>query len=320
MGGKFNTTYDDIKNLNKIILECSNFITEKNINFGKDYHDLRSEALGLCNDYKVLMDAIIHDDNISYINAGLLDIYISELKNFSGGFLHATDGNFLKNYLKDIISSLRKILNIMRQFEDEIRNNKVDSKIAYLDETIKNVSELTEQVKNLNTHDIYEKAAVENQKKSDNFRMAFILLIMLSIVLVWFCSITQSYFGLMDYNYWFFKGTLVLTSITLITYFLKESVKYQKMADQCKQTKLELEAFPSFVASFTTEDPKIIEIRRELALKYFGRDLINNDNDNDKAEASNVLTDQMKNTTELVKATTEAIKNLHVKGRVDNAE
>ena len=34
---------------------------------------------------------------------------------------------------------------------------------------------------------------------------------------------------------------------------------------------------------------------------------------NDKAEASNIITDQMKNTTELVKATTEAIKNLNTK-------
>lgn len=312
----FDTTYADIKKLNTIVYDCETFINNKKSNFDSEYVGLKEYSLSLCQEYKELIDWFIQEDCINYINMGLLDIYFSEVKSASGSFLHSSSIDNLKNYLNIIIVNLNKVLRIIKQVEDDLKNAKLDIRIAHLDEGIKNVSELKEKIKNLSTHDIYEQAAVENQKKSDNFRMAFILLIMLSIVLVWFCSITQSYFGLKDYNYWFFKGTLVLTSITLITYFLKESVKYQKMADQCKQTKLELEAFPSFVASFTTEDPKIIEIRRELALKYFGRDLINND----KAEASNVLTDQMKNTTELVKATTEAIKNLNVKGRVDNAE
>ncbi|MDF9439507.1 hypothetical protein O9Y77_17270, partial [Acinetobacter baumannii] len=170
--------------------------------------------------------------------------------------------------------------------------------------SIKDVNELKEQIKNKDTHDIYEIAANENQDRADNSRMAFIILIIFSIIIVWFCSVTKTYFGLKDYDYWFFKGTLILTSVTLITYFLKQSVKYQKIADQCRQTKMELEAFPSFVASFTTEDPQIIEIRKELALKYFGRELDNKTND----ETSNILQDQMKNTTEMVKTAMEVLK------------
>lgn len=41
-------------------------------------------------------------------------------------------------------------------------------------------------------------------------------------------------------------------------------------------------------------------------MKYFGRELDNSA----KNETSSIISDQMKNTTELVKVTTEAIKNL----------
>ncbi|MFP0859324.1 hypothetical protein ACLDYQ_19080 [Acinetobacter baumannii] len=47
-------------------------------------------------------------------------------------------------------------------------------------------------------------------------------------------------------------------------------------------------------------------VRKELALKYFGREV---DGAAHK-DMSNLITDQMKSTTEMVKATTEAIKNL----------
>lgn len=174
-------------------------------------------------------------------------------------------------------------------------------------ELIKSIEEVKivfEQTKNLKIHDYYELAAKENQNKSDINRSLFIALIFLSLTVIWFSLVTKGYFGLTGYDYYFFKGSLVLTSITLITYFLKQSVKYQKMADQCKQTKLELEAFPSYVANLSNEDPLVADLRKELAMKYFGREVDNKSND----ETSNILQDQMKNTTEMVKAAMEVIK------------
>lgn len=170
--------------------------------------------------------------------------------------------------------------------------------------SIEEVKTIFEQTKNLKIHDYYDLAAKENQDKSDVNRVLFIFLIFLSLTVIWFSLVTKGYFGLSGYDYYFFKGSLVLTSITLITYFLKQSVKYQKMADQCKQTKLELEAFPSYVANLSNEDPLVADLRKELAMKYFGRDIDNKSND----ETSNILQDQMKNTTEMVKAAMEVIK------------
>lgn len=169
---------------------------------------------------------------------------------------------------------------------------------------IEEVKTVIEQTKNIKIHDYYDLAAKENQEKSDLNRRLFIFLIFLSLTVIWFSLVTKGYFGLKGYDYYFFKGSLVLTSITLITYFLKQSVKYQKMADQCKQTKLELEAFPSYVANLSNEDPLVADLRKELAMKYFGRDIDNKSND----ETSNILQDQMKNTTEMVKAAMEVLK------------
>ncbi|MEJ5037723.1 hypothetical protein WH285_12375 [Acinetobacter johnsonii] len=215
--------------------------------------------------------------------------------------------------LKKIISSVKKSLHIvqLKNFSDESRKyiKILNKKIELQNESIQNFNQFIEKEKNTNTHDIYDLAVKKYSNRSYGYRVVFLVLMILVVILVWFSAVLKKSLGLDQYDYWFFKITLAITSITLITFYLRLSTKYQNIADQCEQTKLELEAFPSFVASFSTEDPKIVEIRKELAMKYFGRDLLNND----KGEASNIITDQMKNTTELVKATTEAVKNLNAK-------
>ncbi|KRI50758.1 hypothetical protein [Acinetobacter pittii] len=219
------------------------------------------------------------------------------------------------NFLRDIIHNVNMVQAfISRDIQKEeflAYKEDTDRTVAALKErelelikSIEEVKVVFEQTKNLKIHDYYELAAKENQSKSDINRTFFIFLIILSLTIIWFSMVTKGYFGLSGYDYYFFKGSLVLTSVTLITYFLKQSVKYQKMADQCKQTKLELEAFPSYVANLSNEDPLVADFRKELAMKYFGRDVDNKSND----ETSNILQDQMKNTTEMVKATVEVLK------------
>lgn len=184
------------------------------------------------------------------------------------------------------------------------RELQLNQKINDVNVQISKTQQLLEQTKNFKIHEYYQLAAEDNQKNADFNKAIFIMIILLALTMIWFSLVTKGYFGLEGYDYYFFKGSLVLTSITLITYFLKQSVKYQKMADQCKQTKLELEAFPSYVANLSNEDPLVADLRKELAMKYFGRDIDNKSND----ETSNILQDQMKNTTEMVKAAMEVLK------------
>lgn len=219
------------------------------------------------------------------------------------------------NFLRDLIHNVNMVQAfVSRDIQKEeflVYKEDTDRTVAALKERelelIKSIDEVKvvfEQTKNLRIHDYYDLAAKENQDKSDLNRVLFIFLIFLSLTVIWFSLVTKGYFGLSGYDYYFFKGSLILTSITLITYFLKQSVKYQKMADQCKQTRLELEAFPSYVSNLSNEDPLVADLRKELAMKYFGRDVDNKSND----ETSNILQDQMKNTTEMVKAAMEILK------------
>ncbi|WHA55249.1 hypothetical protein [Acinetobacter pittii] len=292
---KFNDNYDLYNKLfNKII----NYHL---INTAKFIPNPRQTLEVIHNDIKEIYAKFLELDMLEAFNFNVVSFYLKELESIEGEIRVTSENSKIEKLYYNVVEILEKINN---ELNTSYSKNVVNKKIDYLDESIKNVNELKEQIKNKDTHDIYEAAAHENQVRADNSRIVFIFLIIFSIVMVWFCSVTKTYFGLKEYDYWFFKGTLILTSVTLITYFLKQSVKYQKIADQCRQTKMELEAFPSFVASFTTEDPQIIEIRKELALKYFGRELDNKTND----ETSNILQDQMKNTTEMVKAAMEVLK------------
>lgn len=295
LSDKFNQTY---KSFNKLFTQIDNYRTPDFASFASNRMSVLAE---LKKDINTLFEQFLKGGSLDSINFNIINFYISDLENVVESLRINNDSNKIDKFYGELVDIVEKIYKELRA---NYSNREINKKIEYLDTSIKDVNELKEQIKNKDTHDIYESAANENQARADNSRMAFIILIIFSIVMVWFCSVTKTYFGLKDYDYWFFKGTLVLTSVTLITYFLKQSVKYQKIADQCRQTKMELEAFPSFVASFTTEDPQIIEIRKELALKYFGREFDNKTND----ETSNILQDQMKNTTEMVKTAMEVLK------------
>lgn len=292
---KFNEAY---KSFNKLFTVIDNYYTP-------DFSGFASTRMNVLESFKkdinTLFEQFLKDGSLESINFNIINFYIGDLEHVIESLTVNNDSNKIDKYYGELIDILEKFFNELRA---NYSNREINKKIEYLDTSIKDVNELKEKIKNKDTHDIYELAANENQERADVSRMVFILLIVFSIILVWFFSVTKTYFSLKEYDYWFFKGTLVLTSVTLITYFLKQSVKYQKIADQCRQTKMELEAFPSFVASFTTEDPQIIEIRKELALKYFGRELDNKTND----ETSNILQGQMKNTTEMVKAAMEILK------------
>lgn len=112
--------------------------------------------------------------------------------------------------------------------------------------------------------------------------------------------LVENYLG--DIEFWVLKFSILAGGITLITYFLKQSAHYQRLADQSHQTQVELQAFPSFMERIPTEEAA--SVRKELALKYFGREI---DGAAHK-DVSNLISDQMKSTTEMVKAATDVLK------------
>lgn len=164
---------------------------------------------------------------------------------------------------------------------------------------------------NAKTEDIYDKAVKKYRKYEWINRSVFLILLGLVILIsliFWDSDYLNNIINEPTYAksaiFWSVKITSLIAGVTLITYFLKQSSHYQRLADQNYQTQLELQAYPSFMESINIEEAS--SVRKELALKYFGREI---DGAAHK-DMSNLISDQMKSTTEMVKATTEAIKNL----------
>lgn len=105
-------------------------------------------------------------------------------------------------------------------------------------------------------------------------------------------------------KYIIFKVAILLVGITLSTYFLKLTSFYQLRQEQAKQTKLELEAFPDFVSGMDKDVAN--NLREELALKYFGKDVDKTQID----KTGDLIQEQMKISTDLVKASVDMFKNI----------
>lgn len=104
-------------------------------------------------------------------------------------------------------------------------------------------------------------------------------------------------------KYILYKLAILIVGITLTTYFLRLSSFYQLKQEQAKQTKLELEAFPDYVSGM---DKSVANnLRQELALKYFGKEIDRTQTD----KIGDLIKDQLAAGTELIKASAEMVKN-----------
>lgn len=206
-------------------------------------------------------------------------------------------------YLQQIIDDFYNIKKIFNNTLPVFLSEAVDA----INRELFSYRKLRNIADNALTEDFYNKAVSKYKKLEDNYRRYFyysiLLLVFISVVLfIVKNTLVPEFYS--NTEFWIFKASIVLVGITLISYFIKQSSHYQRLADQNYQTQVELLAYPSFMESIPTEEAA--SVRRELALKYFGREI---DGAAHK-DMSNLISDQMKSTTDMVKATTEAIKNL----------
>lgn len=212
----------------------------------------------------------------------------------------------LKYQLETLYQSLFSFRKMKESFNDYLR--------IYINQSVNSVNkelEVFRRLRNLadnaKTEDIYNSAVDKYRVLEENYRSYFYwglaIILCLSIGLLTLKQeLVPHLFSTIEF--WAVKVSLLLVGITLISYFLKQSAHYQRLADQNYQTQVELQAYPSFMESIPTEEAA--SVRKELALKYFGREI----DGSAHKDMSNLISDQMKSTTEMVKATTEAIKNL----------
>lgn len=198
--------------------------------------------------------------------------------------------SFLSTFYLDKTRYNQIITNEIKLMLEEAKNELDDFRI------LKNI------IKNLKTEDYYLSES-KKYKTTHFIYMGFFIVTLIGALCISAYSIcAEPKYFLDTFDYWFIKISFILVVITLVSFFVKQSSHYQSLADQANQTRLEIQAFPTFVTGIEKAD--VVAIRKELALKYFGREV-------DKTahkDMSNLVSDQMKNTTEMVKAVTEVIK------------
>jgi len=103
-------------------------------------------------------------------------------------------------------------------------------------------------------------------------------------------------------NYILVKIMTITFVVTLGTIFLRKAAHLRKLNDQAHQTSLELRALPLFLKNVAPEHHS--DIYKELASKYFGKELDQTQND----KIGDLMTDQLAAGTELIKASAEMLK------------
>lgn len=104
------------------------------------------------------------------------------------------------------------------------------------------------------------------------------------------------------------KLLIIAVGITLCTLFLRRSAHAKKLHEKAYQTHVEINAYPIFIKSLKEEDQQ--EITKELALRYFGNDIDQTQND----KIGDLVQDQLSAGTELIRASAEMVKAKQGKG------
>ncbi len=215
-----------------------------------------------------------------------------------------------------ITSELASISNLLFHYNNSNKSYSEDIKEFYKNA----LSEISEELRKFrNLKGILENSATtkvyENAKKK--YSLAFYTYLALLIftiygVLHFSLYIIQEKAALKElgmdiYDYWTIKITCIFIFATIITFLLKQIAHYQKKRDEAERTTLELKALPSYLADLEAKDAT--NLRKDLAPKYFGKS-----NDNSTLnEIGNIVTEQLKTSSDVVKSSAEIIKSLKPK-------
>lgn len=156
------------------------------------------------------------------------------------------------------------------------------------------------------TDEIYKKAEKRFGDKARKYEKIFYGTLLISVIIfmisLFFPQLDDNS-SIFDYAKYILAKLAILTiSITLCTIFSRKGAHFRKLQDQAYQTHLELEAFPLHTNRLDEEDKK--QLIKELALKYFGKEVDQSQND----KIGDLMKDQLAAGTELIKASAELVK------------
>lgn len=210
-----------------------------------------------------------------------------------------------------LLNSKMLPIRISNQQSQQLIEENLAPKIKEIEEKIKDFESLRLALEHRETNKIYLEL---HKKYHGEYFINNILFFMTIIAAVFFTLYTTTEISnapqfndyKTDRNFWvmFITTKVLIATVTLTfgTLFLRRSAHAKKLKEQAYQTHVEINAFPIHVRSLKEEDKH--DLIKELALKYFGKELDQTQND----KIGDLMKDQLTAGTELIKASAELVK------------
>ncbi|GAB03223.1 hypothetical protein [Acinetobacter sp. NBRC 100985] len=279
LNNNYSRKIDDLKNnlINDNKQKFENEIKLIKNKFEKVLNDNQQKNEADLEDLKNKLDIVIKNNNIKLDN--LFDYHEKQL-------------NTIKNNEYEDKKSKDKI------FEDFVGESRVekDEIIQKFEKSFNKIQTDWKRIQQIKTENVYLNAYHKNTARSKNSENKFIAVTALSLFLS-VLTIIAFIFRAIDFSQFIsIKIMIVVFFGILIAYYLRISTHYRRLADQAEQTHLELLAFPQYAAELGEEKSR--EIKEQLALKYFGKEI----DASGYQKISDIAQEQLKTSSELVKA------------------
>lgn len=300
----------------KLIIELNLFVQEANTTTSLKWNqetvnkiymiDSRRDFLSKsCENYftenkKYLLYIIVGKNFLSYMQEVIKSINQKSIE------ITPDDVNNVLNSIQELFQAFNTITSIA---ENEKASRKLISDLEEQVEkatiSVQNIESAKLALETNETDKIYKdlsgKYEEEYELNNEYFRNSLIITVCCT-----FLSIAYTFNIPIDQINWpvfiSVKLLIIAVGITLCTLFLRRSAHAKKLYEKAYQTHVEINAYPIFIKSLKEEDQQ--EITKELALRYFGNDIDQTQND----KIGDLMQDQLTAGTELIKASAEMVK------------
>lgn len=208
--------------------------------------------------------------------------------------------------LQDLVEAFNTIQNIA--IKEQQANELIDElkkQVQKATQSAKNVESAKLAIEANETDKIYlglsDKYEEEYEVNNEYFRNSLIITVSCTILSIAYTFNTP--IGQINWPVFIsVKLLIIAVGVMLCTLFLRRSAHAKKLHEKAYQTHVEINAYPIFIKSLKDEDQQ--EITKELALRYFGKDIDQTQND----KIGDLVQDQLSAGTELIRASAEMVK------------
>lgn len=264
-------------------------------------------------------------DNPEYITFWIKDSTILEEMEELEALLLDLESRENINYELDLDRVILKFDEVYQVYLTAKRiADREDKANRLIEELTNQVEEAKDSVRNLKsarlalegqkTEEIYSEASLRYLESARNYEWTFYLIFIAAIIvtIVSFIHFPYSTTDIVDFI--LYKVLTVSVVITFGTIFLRKASHLRKLHDQAHQTSMELQALPLYLKNVKSDDHS--EIYKNLAEKYFGKEIDQTQND----KIGDLMQDQLAAGTELIKASAELVKSVKPSGASESSE